>query len=911
MYRCLPTLFFLLALVLPGRAFADGPRRVKPREVTFWVAPSSPPVARIRCSFDNIATGAHQEVEWESGRSTPRIVHIPVPKQRMKTPLKDWKISVWSDSLYFTAGNSMRLITATLKAQPLEGARQLEVKFRDSLDTKPENSNADAGVVQELTINIERAEPSAQRALPNSPTPSPLGARALDPVSGVAAELASVLAEIAVERAKAQSLALLTEQLKTALCDHLVWTSQIRSALQVPQEPATADHQPLFRRTCDAFSHLRMHELAATAKAVYAELIADLTNIAVQSLGRTLGRTLLEKVAGSKGAAVLSDIPALLGAITELQALSNALAAQPPDFAAVAPPLGKLVTYLGRLAPSVVNCPPGKDCAAVTKALVALGNKLAGAHGPEDVKDEATTALNAMVQDLALSRETKEALEALKEALGDWKNAPGTLRAVLARLPLDVDVGELEPLLKDIQRQGFSFAVLDLHRRELAKLLTTLKLPLDPAFERTLRELAAFEPFLRRVAELLVSARTGGTSLDRAGQLLLSELANEAWADRLCPATAPEDEPACVWACGAEAGFAVLRLCAERSAGCTAAEVGTILRTLDQDFEEGPCGTILEQLEQRWPGVDQLVLDGLEIVRPRPDATPRSTARIASRVFFTLAERRHCAGPASPGWCADLHDGREVAEGVLNEHTSQALVAGAKIVTRAIEHEVDKDGSKTKDHRRALLKITRVLGAFTAYAATYDVDAKGDAGKLKEQHEARKKAIEGLIDASTDRSGRQHEWVVSLGVNAGLMGGGQFAQDSTHNAGLPPQLVLPMGIAFQYLPGEPPAVRRASNQGKKESGIGCGAHLQFSPIDLGQFVAYTPAGTVAKPTWGNFLVVSGQFGLLIGKPTSAVGVGLDLRYAPMLFAEDATGTKAGAFRLGGYLSYYVPFFDFN
>lgn len=239
----------------------------------------------------------------------------------------------------------------------------------------------------------------------------------------------------------------------------------------------------------------------------------------------------------------------------------------------------------------------------------------------------------------------------------------------------------------------------------------------------------------------------------------------------------------------------------------------------------------------------------------------------------------------------------------------------------------------------SMAKLSALLGAIATYSATY-VQADLDAEAARA---ARKDAVTALIKASTKRRHRAAEWILSVGASAGIgVAGAQFVFNHEFDGTPRPmygQLLLPMGLALQRLPhqvaftrpGGDDGYRRLSFRGGRN--LGAGLHLMVSAIDLGQFVAHAPldscetegprskfggqlcgagASQVAEPRWENLFALGGQVGLLVGTPEGPVLVGVDFRYAPTLFSASPEGRDvAGAFRIGGMLSFYIPFFDFN
>ena len=206
---------------------------------------------------------------------------------------------------------------------------------------------------------------------------------------------------------------------------------------------------------------------------------------------------------------------------------------------------------------------------------------------------------------------------------------------------------------------------------------------------------------------------------------------------------------------------------------------------------------------------------------------------------------------------------------------------------------------KNKAFGDNLHKVTSLVGALTAYAASYATDLKGDPSKEAQAHDARKKAIESLIDANTDRTGKGGKVVFSLGTAVGASYGQRWANAPNQDATVP-GLSLPMGFALQVLPSRDQPL--------------AGFHLQVSLVDLGQFLTYNQTNSaIAPPRPDAPFMVGGELGWLIGTPSNGFVLGVDARYAPTALAvtQADKSTKMGAAFLGGFAAYYVPFFDFN
>lgn len=233
----------------------------------------------------------------------------------------------------------------------------------------------------------------------------------------------------------------------------------------------------------------------------------------------------------------------------------------------------------------------------------------------------------------------------------------------------------------------------------------------------------------------------------------------------------------------------------------------------------------------------------------------------------------------------------------LDRDTPRALVAGSKLLEEIID--VKCVGGCMESTKELLVKITTLLSSIASYASTYVRQGENEPLPSADELQARRAAaLEAAIDAFTDREHRHSKWVISLGLPVGFAVGMQSHRVTTPKAGfvkpelMPPQLSLPLGVAFQRIPS------------KKKIGF----HSMVTVLDLAQFVAYDASGELTKPSWNTFMSPGAQIGLLFGSPTNSFVLAGDVRYAPSLFKDgDQPG---GALRVGLFLAYYIPLFDF-
>ncbi len=232
-------------------------------------------------------------------------------------------------------------------------------------------------------------------------------------------------------------------------------------------------------------------------------------------------------------------------------------------------------------------------------------------------------------------------------------------------------------------------------------------------------------------------------------------------------------------------------------------------------------------------------------------------------------------------------------------------------------------------------RFSALFTALTSYAQTYR-DSEDEVDR-EAKREARKESLESLIRASTSRRHRDGDAVVSLGANVGFTSAwrmrfhGDTCDCPVHQC-VPWALTMPMGVAVQQLPNSERVSQRRRLQHRPMrslKGIAHGWHLQFSFIDLGNYLAYgvetadeeSEADKTSERSalrWDQVFMASIQGGLLIGSPSATFTIALEFRLVPALFPTAATGeddsivdNPAGAIQAGIQFGFYVPFFDFN
>lgn len=300
-----------------------------------------------------------------------------------------------------------------------------------------------------------------------------------------------------------------------------------------------------------------------------------------------------------------------------------------------------------------------------------------------------------------------------------------------------------------------------------------------------------------------------------------------------------------------------------------------------------------------------LVVQGLNMLAAVTAEKGRDRAVTAIRMFFTISRRAAGCGHADAAAaqrCARITDLEHLVVALLQED----FVAGLTAATHVI-------GTMKIALPPALKKGAQLVGSIAAYAKVYNETKDEDP---KAARDARKKALESLIDSATDRRDRGGQWVVSLGSNVALSYTRSWAHENPtfDDAGImtnpassdlskqipwAPEVRIPLGVAIQRLP---------NNACLFDVCLGFHASLHIG--DLGQFVAVGENGKVADVRWDSFVAPGGEIGFLLGDAHRAASLTFHAEYSPSLFPT-SDGNAAGAFRCGFSLGYYVPFFDFN
>ncbi len=408
--------------------------------------------------------------------------------------------------------------------------------------------------------------------------------------------------------------------------------------------------------------------------------------------------------------------------------------------------------------------------------------------------------------------------------------------------------------------------------------------------------------YVQRVLGLLQKL-AAGEAVDKDAQVLLLDLANLA-------ATTTAGDTAAPWRRALHLAFTTLADC-QQEVSCTTAVLSRLHAQVDGELKN--TGADVVRVIWNSPGFLGAIARIDSVLRPPAGKSSVDQLKDALTASFDLLEPLACKNVES---CTVFRDVRAIVDAVLQRDLGAALVATAALGDRCLAKfadvtctqnqascEVDKQlAQKT---RVALRRVTRITVALASYAATYEGDAK-DPEKKKAVHDARKKAIESLVDSETDRSGRAGS-IVSIGASAALQATLEWRRSEGTGPVISPRLTLPLGITYQYF-----VPKAATSDYFGPAGL----HLQATVLDLGQYVAYSAHGdenVANKPRIDTALAFGAQIAFILGRSSAPFLLGLDVRYSPTLYAsvDSANGAAPkGVYSAGLFAGYYVPLFDF-
>lgn len=375
------------------------------------------------------------------------------------------------------------------------------------------------------------------------------------------------------------------------------------------------------------------------------------------------------------------------------------------------------------------------------------------------------------------------------------------------------------------------------------------------------------------------------------------------------------------WRCAVGMGFAVVRECLRRGPCSPETIRANLEREISAPSEscKDVTKSLLTSAERGWPDLPSVLAKSVDVFRPPPGATPNRTAKLATNIMLDVLKQRLTMTNQNANSRERVEEARGILNAVFDRDYLAASIAAAGFISNAIHESCPSADAGTTpckvDLTEAKLhKSIAVLNAFISYASSYQeklhdgVDTKTDGEREKLRHDERKKAMELLIEATTNRANRGRDVLFSIGVGVGFSVNARYVRSAGVGGAAPmderwlgaPQLALPMGFAMEYLPATSPS----------SAGQYLGFHLQAVLFDLGQFATWDGSeGSLAKPTEGSWLSFGLKPALMLGNANHSVLFGGQLGYAPGMKLDETR--RPGGLYAGGFIGTYVPFFDFN
>lgn len=884
----------------------SGPTMIIDQPVAISVVLVNPPTTRLRISFDRLDGRSHAELEWDPAidEGLVRMVNLDAGR---------WSVSPMIEPTTVQEGAGSIVIASPFTGLRVDGDALVLTALHTALVADTDEANASAKQVAMTgwprpTLSLRCS--TAGTTIDDVPFTRPQAAADLSPRGlGAAPEIVtdtlSILAQIAIERARAGAMDLVKDKFVAPLCGK---DGDDEAGAITLDELHLAGTTRAFPRTCELIQRLRLDDVLSSGESLLLALRDDLRKtIAPAAVGRLAAGQRYEPVLQAVLEVANRGIDAGsfdgLGADLLLSVLSRAdlvlgdsvavtITLPPAVTTALVGVVGTegLLSKLVAIAPANALCNAGEtpvDCATrlvkdpTVGSLIDLAQRLV-------VLKVSDAELNAIVQELReplVAAITSTALQSLRALAGRY----GHVRLYLPG----------NTALKDVLKTALAVELQSRTAEQIAALcgvsgkgpqeLETCALTLLARLDRIDRWAALVETLSSRAAHQAAALEAQLVTLAKA------ELVKHLGEAR-------------GYACGVRLAVAVMKRCHQRS--CSADEVAGYLRephehfAVDQRLPAALCWQDGKYAEApaRLVTLQRHVLDGLELLQPVRDAQGRARTVAAVRLAFQIL------GELAPEHREHLMQVEELAVALLEQRHDAALTATLRLV-----RTLARSSGRRVTLPPELDRLAQLVGAVASYASVYEATKDQDKEAARE---ARKRALESIIDAATDRSARGEKWVVSIGSNVGMSYtvsnlasletiGPRWQNAYTDTREV--QVRVPLGLAFQRLP--------------RDGGVHHGWHLGLQIADLGQFVTTGGDGTLNEVEWSSFLSPGLEAGVLVGEPTRSINLTLHAAYAPGVsasgvfdIADDGSKrrvTREGVWRYGVSIGFYVPFFDLN
>lgn len=646
-------------------------------------------------------------------------------------------------------------------------------------------------------------------------------------------ETLSLLAEIAMDRAKAEGARLLKDRIQRYLCEKLTIDKVFKTTAYRSQR--------LLPATCGQLDNLRFSDLGASASGLVNALREDTIDVVVPALLDTLP-------ASVPGAARLQTPTAR--AVVRIAAIAVRRGFTPDSMRMAA---------LGLLDVADIPAPFARALRVAiqcTKQECSLG----------DVR----ALMQEVTSDLLAAANIPTSLAPLIVFASNCAATPGAAGCTGAALKaqvggLAVTLVDMAAGVPDPVRTALALAVKCSATSCTDDDVRAVIAALAPIVVTRATVPAKFQPILDLAVQCTIGscvpANLSGLVATLSGSLVPSDL------------TAIPDS--------LRGALDVAVQCSAAGSTCTAADIRAFV-------------TALRIVDPFWLDA---ALRLITIVRPRADA---DGAKLGGELVDLLLDvvKHECNDRKCEVIVTAM---RDISVGVIEADYLRALggIQAAFVATGVAE--------------RLQGRPFELAASIASYVSTYRETKDKDAVLARD---LRKRALEGLIDAATDRTNRAGDWIVSLGASVGFSAGrrslGTTPGDGVDTDQRLQDVRLPLGISVQQMPAA-------------DSKLGFGWYGMFGLADIAQFVSSpverktmeATGGTMttnieSDTTWSDFVAVELQLGVRFGSARLPLTLGLDIYYRPRVrFEIDGTSSSTTALHVGGFAGFNVPFFDFN
>jgi hypothetical protein len=305
------------------------------------------------------------------------------------------------------------------------------------------------------------------------------------------------------------------------------------------------------------------------------------------------------------------------------------------------------------------------------------------------------------------------------------------------------------------------------------------------------------------------------------------------------------------------------------------------------------CGDV-EQALACWPQAPAFIRAGLRVLSPPATMTQVEQVQVVTDMLLMAIEfvEGDTPAPVSPG-SPPPPSVDELRQMLRGDHDKDGLSVLAFAT----------DALFTRSGNPRAKQILATLGSLMSSSSTGRPPTDDE---RKARREARKQAIEAVINAQTDRGNRLDEPIFSIGSTLGPSIGASWVNG--HSPALNPDLTFfplmaTLGVALDY-------------HGLR----GVGVHAELAPINLGGYAAFGGGkgddgklGSLYTPRPGplDFIAPTALLGLsYVATESDVIFTGdLAVSYLPEL--EGKEGRHRGSIYAGILLGVYVPLLDFN